>query len=198
MPDCEVLIGKCADVKTEIADDAAELACGEVNSSLMAQYITAAAFIKLCCIMNSIALKVYPLGDICPPEERADHSTEYWMGSMPTRFQICDVMSSKNSLEGSTLSVEGSGGSSSESCEFEKWNIRITPATGDPILMFADFVEQDSLCGKAVLSFGADFSEDFLDINKIIPECSRLDVITGDCVIGTGLRLDLIGAYPLC
>lgn len=191
---CSSLIGKCADVKSEIEDIAASLACE--HSPNMASYIAAACLLKLACFMNSIAQKVYPLGDVCPPDERASVATTYWMGNVPRSYKVCDIHASKNSIEGSTLSVEF--GSGSGSCEKEKWNIRITPATGDPFYIFADYVEQDTLCGKAVEDYGAEFSSEFEDAGFIISACSRIDVVIGDCAIGTGLRIDILGTYPNC
>lgn len=195
MPDCEPLAGKCGEVTAEVLDFASEqLSCGdEIYNKEFAQYVSAAALLKLVCIMNKIAQKTYPLGDVIPPNEPFEPSTSYWIGGNPRDFTICDVVFTRSSMEGGAISGSGSG---SGSCDHIKFNIKITTPDGDDILIFEDYIESDSLCTKTSNS-GVEFSSAFNDINNTIPECSLFSFITGDCVIGLGGRVDLLGFLPL-
>lgn len=196
----EVLAGKCKDIETEVLDTASDLFCDLDPST--ANYIAAAALLKLVCIMNKIAQKLYPIGDVVPPEEQPESNHEYWIGCMPVDFSLCDVFSCRADLEGTSGGSGGSGGSGSgspEPCDpFDiKWNIKITPIGEDPFYIFAGYVHQDTTCLQVLKHNEQVFSTEFENLDKVIPACSRMDVVTGDCSNGLGLRLDFYGFFPL-
>lgn len=197
MPDCEDIAGKCGELMAEVTDFAADqLSCSdEIPNKEFANYVSAAALLKLVCIMNKIAQKTYPLGDIVPPDEGFEINTVYWMGGTPRDFTLCDVIFTRKSLEGGAVSGSGSG-SGSGSCDHLKFNIKITTPSLDEILIFEDYIEATDLCTKTSAS-GVAYSTDFQAIDNTIPECSTVEFITGDCVIGLGGRLDFLGFLPL-
>ena len=156
MPDCEsTLSDKCSEIKTEVVDSAADLACPDIKGSSFAKYVSAAALLKLLCVMNKLAQKTHPIGDVVPPDEAIGLASTYWVGNMPRDFSLCDINSGKNTMEGSVVSGDsGSGSGGSGSCSAEEWNIKITTPGGDEILVFDDFVQQNAICGEAIATFG--------------------------------------------
>lgn len=192
MSNCDPVLGKEKDIKAEVADLASDLICNsEQDSSEFIGYLSAASLLKLLCVMNNIARKIYPLGDIVPPEEFLNTNSSYWVGGVPLDFALCDLAFYRYSLE--EIGGSGSGG-----CGGLKFNLRINTPQGEDILIFSDWVELTEMCGSVITDGLAEFSDDFKNISKlIIPKCSRIDVFIGDCSFGQGLRIDLLGHLPL-
>lgn len=201
MADCDDIEGKCAEVRTEVLDLASNLACEDLTeneSKVFYGYIIAASLLELLCVMNKIAQKVYPLGDAVAPDEPLTPLSSYWMGGMPVDFNLCDLVFYRQSTTGGSGGVGSGSGSGSGSCTSLLFNVKITTPENEEILIFDDFIEVQEKCGKVIEGELSSFSEDFKDINKIIPSCSRIDIITGECVAGYGLRVDLLGTLSTC